>query len=196
MSRSDISPNLIHFTRGETLDGAFRRLQKIISDRKLIGSDNMIMGGHRCVCFSEAPLETLPNGLVNDDYYSKYSPFGITVSKKWLFEQGGRPVIYQPVSEYKVTSESQRWRHVTYELREGRTSSDFTWEREWRINCDELPFDQTAAAIVVRNLDWADRLVREHDDDQEYLVRQYSLILADIAELYRESFGWSVLPLG
>lgn len=196
MSRPDISPNLIHFTSGVTDSNAFKRLQKIIRDRKLIGSDNKIKGQYRCVCFTEAPLASLSSGLVNEGHYSKYKMFGILVSKKWLFEQGGRPVIYQPASEYKDLQETHRWRHMTFELGDMGSITDFTWEREWRIQCDKLPFDNATAKIVVRDASWAARLMNEHDDDQEYTVRQYSVIMGEIAEFYRESFGWTVVPLG
>jgi hypothetical protein len=195
MSRQDISEHLIHFTRGITDAKAFKVLQKIIRDKRLIGSDNLIKGKHRCVCFSEAPLASLSGGLINEDYYSKYSPFGIMVSKKWLFERGGRPVIYQPVSQYKQLPESHRWRHMTFELRSKYGISDFTWEREWRIQCNELPFDHTTATIVVRDATWAARLVKEHDDDQEYTVRMYTEVIGDLAQFYRESFKWKVVTL-
>jgi hypothetical protein len=95
MSRLDISPYLIHFTSGESYEDAFTRLRKIIADRELIAGSRYIKGNYRCVCFSEAPLTSLTSGLVNEDYYSRYSPFGIMVSKQWLFAQGGRPVVYQ-----------------------------------------------------------------------------------------------------
>src|SRR5207244_8179261 len=98
-------------------------------------------GKYRCVSFSETPLASLSDGLVNEEYYSKYSTFGIMVSKKWLFSHGGRPVIYQPLSEYQALPESHRWRLMTFELRDRYSFSDFTWEREWRIKCDELTFD-------------------------------------------------------
>jgi hypothetical protein len=195
MNRQDISKHLIHFTKDKNDECAFRRLQKIIRDKKLIGGSNMIMGNHRCVCFSEAPLPSLADGLVNNDHYSKYSSFGIMVSKQWLFKQGGRPVIYQPVAEYKLLSESHRWRHVTFELRETHSFSDFTWEREWRLRCDDLSFDCTTATIVVPDAKWVARIVKEHDDAQDYTVQMYSIVLGDVAENYRESFKWTVTPL-
>jgi hypothetical protein len=195
MIRPDISKYLIHFTRDTTDENAFKRLQKIIRDKKLIGSSNKIKGDHRCVCFSEAPLSSLQDGLVNENLYSKYSPFGIMVSKKLLFERGGRPVIYQPAPEYNELPHSYQWRHVTFELRNGLPFSDFTWEREWRIKCDELPFDCSNAKIVVRDSNWAARLKRDHEDNQEYNVQMYSLIMGDIAELYREPIGWTITQL-
>jgi hypothetical protein len=60
-------------------------------------------------------LTSLTGGLINEDYYSRYSPFGIMVSKQWLFAQGGRPVIYQSAEEYQLLTENHRWRHVLYE---------------------------------------------------------------------------------
>jgi hypothetical protein len=196
MSRPDICPYLIHFTSGDNHEDAFKRLQKIISERRLIASSRCIKGSYPCVCFSEAPLATLPGGLVNEDYYSRYSPFGIMVSKQWLFSLGGWPVIYESAQEYHDLSESHRWRHVLYELRENFAYSDFTWEREWRIKCDHLAFDETSAKIVVFDRAWAQRLIAEHHREQDYVVAQYGLIFDDtIAEAHREKCRWTILPL-
>ena len=196
MSRVDISPFLIHFTSGENYEDAFKRLQKIIDERRLIAGTRYIKGNYACVCFSEAPVVTLPDGLVNEEYYSRYSPFGIMVSKQWLFTQGGRPVIYESDREYNDLSESHRWRHVLYELRGNFSYSDFTWEREWRIKCDHLEFDERSAKIVVPDRAWAERLIAEHHREQDYVVAQYALVFDDtIAEAYREIFRWTILPL-
>lgn len=105
MNRTDISPYLIHFTKDTSTDLAFQRLQKILEDGFLIGGSEFIKGKYKCVCFSETPETQIEKGLVNPRNYSRYSPFGILVSKKWLFSQGGRPVIYQPEEEYEYLSE-------------------------------------------------------------------------------------------
>jgi len=192
MSRKDISDYVIHFTKGDTPEDAFRRLQKIISDGFLLGSDGMIKGGYDCVCFSEAPIESLPNGLINPDYYSHYSPFGIMFSKQFIFERGGRPAIYQPDNEFISLSESHRWRHVRYEPPE----IDFSWEREWRVKCESLQFDEESATIVVKNVAWIDRLKMEHESEQDFRVIEYSLIFdTELAEMYRTPFQWKVAPL-
>jgi hypothetical protein len=171
-------------------------LRKIIADGGLVAGSQYIKGNYRCVCFSEAPLTSLTGGLVNEDYYSRYSPFGIMVSKHWLFGQGGRPVIYQSADEYHLLPENHRWRHVLYELRDCKQRIDFTWEREWRIKCDYLAFDQSSAQVVVLDQLWAHRLISEHDREQDYRVMQYRLIFDDfIAEAYRNSFQWTVLTL-
>ena len=112
MIRSDLSPSLIHFTKGETSAEAFGRLRKILTERRLLGGNGHIKGGYKCVCFSEAPLAVL-----TEKFYQRYSSFGIMVSKEWLFARGGRPVIYQTEQKFGDLPESHRWRHVLYELR-------------------------------------------------------------------------------
>jgi hypothetical protein len=192
MARSDISRWLIHFTKGTSIEGAFLRLRKIISESTLLASGNLIRGGYPCICFSEAPLPSLVQGLVNPAHYSKYSPFGVMVSKQWLFERGGRPVIYQPDDEYAALPESHKWRHVRYEP----PTIDFSWEREWRIHCESLSFDCHVAAIVVQDDCWAKRLIEEHEWEQQLFIEQYRLVLdEDTARLYYEPFQWRVLPL-
>lgn len=119
------------------------------------------------------------------------------VSKRWLFTQGGRPVIYQTNVEYDQLPESHRWRHMLYDIREGFSYSDFSWEREWRIRVDELAFDHTVAKIIIPNEEWSRRLIADHDSQEDYFTRQYSVVLGEIlADMYRRPFGWEVLALG
>lgn len=59
------------------------------------------------------------------------------VPKQWLYVQGGRPVIYQSDKEFYDLPEAIRWRHVRYEPASS-PPIDFTWEREWRIQCRYL----------------------------------------------------------
>ena len=194
MSRQDLSKNLIHFTRDESIELAFRRLQKIINDGCLIATNNFIKGGYNCLCFSEAPLECLESGLINPDYYSKYSPFGIMLSKKFVFEQGGRSVIYQSDEEFYQLPEEFRWRHVRYKPN-NTPPIDFTWEREWRVPHD-IQFNENVAAIIVKNEEWARRLSSEHETEQEFKILQYSMMLDETtAQLYYEPFMWSILTL-
>lgn len=160
MARKDISDKLIHFTKGDTLESAFTTLRKIINECCLIGGTRFVKGGYKCVCFSEAPLALLEHGLLNSSAYSRYSPFGVTFEKRWIFEQGGRPVIYQPDSEYDGLPESHKWRHVRYEPCT-EESTDFTWEREWRMHAEVVRFTPLVAAIVVPDRDWAECLITD-----------------------------------
>lgn len=101
-------------------------------------------------------------------------------------------MIYQPDVEFDLLPESIRWRHVRYEP----DTIDFTWEREWRIKCDYLDFTPEVACIVVPSKEWADWLVAEHDAEQDFLVLQYSQVLDEqLAEQYREEFGWRISVL-
>lgn len=194
MSRQDLSQNLIHFTRDKSIELSFQRLQKIMNDGFLIATSNFIKGGYSCVCFSQAPLECLESGLVNPNYYSRYSPFGIMLPKKFIFEQGGRPVIYQPDDEFYQLPEGLRWRHVRYEPNDN-PPVDFSWEREWRIP-HNINFDENIATIIVQDSSWADKLISGHETEQNFKVLQYSMILDETtAQLYYEPFMWNVITL-
>ena len=137
-SRFDISDCLIHFTKGESQEDAFARLRAIIDERRLIAGNYMVRGGYRCVSFTEAPIEAFVDPFVRRFPFTRYSQFGLMFHKPWVYDRGGRPVIYQPESDFDVLPEEFRWRHVRYEPT-AEQIIDFTWEREWRIPCD-LPF--------------------------------------------------------
>jgi hypothetical protein len=193
--RRDISDKLVHFTSGESEEEAFQRLRNIMEERRILGTSEKIRGGYKCVCFTEAPLTILPGGLVNPDAYSRYRPFGIMVEKRWLFEKGGRPVIYQTDEDFNILPEEIRWRHVRYEPNRD-PPIDFTWEREWRIKCEFLTIAPSYAGIVVLDEHWAQRMIDEHETEQDFVVLQYSLILdEDLAQQYREEFPWRISPL-
>jgi hypothetical protein len=195
-NRRDISDKLVHFTKGENEEEVFQRLRNIVKERRILGTSEKIKGGYQCVCFSEAPLMSLQDGLVNPDAYSRYSPFGIIFEKRWIFAQRGRPVIYQTDGEFSQLPEELRWRHVRYEPNRDEPI-DFTWEREWRIKCGALTFDPSSAGIVVPDEDWAQRMISEHETEQNFKVFQYSEMLDDemLAEQYREPFPWRISRL-
>ena len=191
-SRRDISDKLIHFTKGENYEEAFRRLQSILKEGRILGTNAKIKGCYHCVCFTEAPLTSLPGGLVNPTMYTRYTPFGVQIEKRWIFEHGGRPVIYQTDEEFDQLPEHLRWRHARYEPNREQPI-DFTWEREWRIQCTSLGIDPSYAELVVPGEDWAQRMIDEHDVEQEFQVQEYSMMLDEsLAELYREDFPWTV----
>jgi hypothetical protein len=158
--RDDLSNKLIHLTRGNSFDDAAATFTKIVTEKRLLGGTGCIKGRFTCVCFSEAPLSKLTTILANPMAHGmRYKPFGVMLDKTWLFEQGGRPVIYQPDSECELLIPEQRWRHVRYEPQNG---IDFTWEREWRIHADELALDPMVTTFVIPNRDWERRFHDEH----------------------------------
>lgn len=79
MPRADLSDQVIHFTQGPTAEAAYQRLGEILVDGRLRGSDRLILNHYRCVCFTEAPLVALTDGLVN----GRYAPFGLRRRGSW-----------------------------------------------------------------------------------------------------------------
>lgn len=197
MERPDITDDLVHFIRSKTVLDALAVLQTILGEGLLRGGDRAIRGGHRCVCFSEAPIEYLGDAVTRSDATPRYQPFGIIVEKRWLFAEGGRPVIYQPDGDYVRLPEDLRWRHVRYEpLREPPV--DFTWEREWRIQIDELPIDPHCARVVVPRQGVAEELVAEHEYEEFWGAQwrvQVEGMEEQIADMLREDFPWEIVVI-
>jgi hypothetical protein len=194
-TRTDISQYLIHFTKGRDIEEAYKKLVSIINDNIIYGSNKLIKGGYKCVCFSETPIRYIPSGLTLNKHSAKYSTFGIMVDKDLLFKLGGRQVIYQSEEEYVLLSEEQRWRHVTYNPNR-KPPIDFTWEREWRIRATELHINPTDFRIIMPNADWVERLFGEYEADQDWSIQQYKIILEDeIAEQYRVEFPYNIVTL-
>jgi len=160
MLRGDLSNCLVHLTRGENDATAAGAFLSIIRSKELRGSSRDIRGGYNCVCFSEAPISVLAQVLALPAAHGiRYAPFGVMVRKDWLFAQGGRPVIYQPESEYELLHEEQRFRHVRYDP---TGAKDYSWEREWRVRADSLPLDPREVTFVVPTRKWEERFLEEY----------------------------------
>jgi hypothetical protein len=150
--RRDQGNLLFHFTRRTEGKSAADVIEDILRQGCLKGSSGLIKGRYNCVCFTEAPITELAPIFSLSKLASfqqgtfRYEPFGIAVSKEWLFEQGGRPVIYQSDSEFHTLPDELKYRHVRYEPTKGL---DFTWEREWRIRTDELKLDPKETLVIV-----------------------------------------------
>lgn len=177
--RRDVGDLLFHFTRsvepnnvslsfseGHTLymDGsASSVLRKILHQEKLVGSSRWTYG-EDAVCFTEAPIQEFNSVFSLVSIAStvaerpRYEPYGIAVTKKWLFEQGGRPVIYDDTNSFLQYPETLRYRFVPYDPTNG---TDFTWEREWRIRTKELKLDPKHTLVVVPTSEEAFQIVYE-----------------------------------
>ena len=194
-SRFDISDKLIHFTKGEPPEEAFDKLLTIIAERRLVGSSHMVCGRYRCVSFTEAPIEAVVDGFARGFPFTRYSPFGLMFDKSWVFDRGGRPVIYGPDSDFGILSEELDWRHVRYEPT-AEPPIDWSWEREWRMCCAELPFSPKEAVVIVPNLDWAYALRHAHDAEQDTGVEMCATACErEMAEQLREPFRWHIRTL-
>ena len=114
MNRDDLSSKLIHLTKG-TWDNAADVFVKILKEKRLLGSARDIRDQSKCICFSEAPIAKLSYILAERSALEfRYAPFGIMVDKTWLFEKGGRPVIYQPDDEYEMMDINHKFLHKKY----------------------------------------------------------------------------------
>jgi hypothetical protein len=189
MMRIDLSEQLVHLTRGSLRDAeaAFR---SIMSERKLRGSDRGIRGGHKVVCFSEAPVDVLAKLFASTGHSFRYRPFGVMVPKRWVFDLGGRPVIYQPESEFTLLPPELQYRHVRFD--KPGDAKDFTFEREWRYCGEPLFLEPKVCTLLVPLREWDYRIREEHDarDMQRATVAGFSPFTR------MTNFPWHILALG
>ena len=157
MIRDDLSDRLVHLTRGDSHKEAGAVLTKILKESRLLGGDGYIKGRYKCVCFSEAPIAKLGMILATEGEAGHYAPYGIMVSKQWLYDRRGRPVIYQPHKDYELLPEELRYRHVRFDP----PGVDLTSEREWRIKIGELKLEPKETTVVVPDREWVDRMKDE-----------------------------------
>lgn len=194
-ARTDISDSLIHFTRGSNWDEALAKLIEIAKSGVILGGSGYIKGGYRCVCLTEAPLPAVAGELLNDGSFTRYSPFGIVLPKEHVFDHGGRPVIYQTDGEFEQLPEAARWRHVRYDPT-AEPPVDFTWEREWRVQCDALAISPAEAVIVLPNPEWLNRFQTAWHADEEIQLESYATILDHLVlEQMKQPFPWRVVCL-
>ncbi len=192
MIRDDLSDKLIHLVRGETVDEAFHKFVSILKEGALRGGDGYIKGSYKCVCFTETPLAKLGHVFASPDLEKmRYRPFGIMVDKNYAFDQGARPVIYQPDSDFVKLDEEIRYRHVRFEPTNPAYPIDLTWEREWRIKTDALHLPQDTTTVVVPNRVFRDALVEHHSEDLRHTVSS----LGDSAALAIEPYPWNIVVL-
>jgi hypothetical protein len=112
MIRGDISSRLIHLTRGNGEKTVEQVFASIVNESKLRGSARDIRGGYSCVCFTEAPLTSLAQVMAANSTTMRYQPFGVMVSKDWLYAKGGRPVIYGEPDEFDALPHGMKFRYV------------------------------------------------------------------------------------
>jgi hypothetical protein len=147
--RADFSQALVHLTRERREYSsrdfptprlvrevpAFEVLKEILASGTIRGSGNegYVKGNRSAVCFSEIPLSAMHQyAEPPTKERARYRFYGIALSKRAVFEAGGRPVIYLPDTEAEWIPADEKWRHVRFEY--GQV--DFTHEREWRVPGD------------------------------------------------------------
>ena len=192
--RRDISSQLVHLTKSTEEFQAIDVLDKIITENKIIGGTGFIKSHEQCICFSETPLTEIANLLKVNEVTSqsglrpRYEAYGVVVPKKWVWDQGARPVIYQPDLEYDILPEKLKYRHVRYEL---KSDIDFTWEREWRLKVNELILLPENTIFIVPTIEEVIYLKREYFSHMAMAVSS----LGEDALPYIEDFPWRIIPL-
>lgn len=133
LRRPDFSHGLVHLTKERGATKAFDVLKEILVSGELKGSGHSgyVKGNRKAVCLSEIPLSSVHHfaGKPEVEEDVRYRFYGLAISKKAVFEAGGRPVIYLPDSEADWLPDDQKWRHVRFE----HPDVDWTFEREWRV---------------------------------------------------------------
>ena len=145
---------LVHLTKGNEDLNSFQVLMKILKEQKLIGSTNQIVNGvprgficgnDPVVCFQDVPLFSLSENILleqqmhseNPSSQIRYAAFGLRFDKRYIFENGGRPVIYEKTEvAKKFLPQNEYWRIVKLDLDNSDNIIDWTHEREWRIKGD------------------------------------------------------------
>ena len=178
--RRDIGSLCFHFTRSAPPDSdaeqyfrhigtvapgtpALAVLTKILRESALKGSTRWCSSSP-IVCFTDTPITefaklfSLPSISVHPDQIVRYEPYGIAVSKRWLYDQGGRPVIYDEPRNASLYDGTLRFRQVDYDPANG---VDYSWEREWRIATTELSLDPHETLVVVPTAEEAFQLMHD-----------------------------------
>ncbi len=171
MKRIDNTAYLYHwvkadpFTRNqiEDYESAYQTFMQILSDTVIKHGEIYKTNGHPCICFTESP-----EYFMHSDK-SKYQPFGFKFLKRYVFELGGRAVIYAPDYEKNLIHEDSMWRYMRHDPLAYSDKTpygvDFTWEREWRLPDASLEVTN-CMSIIVPNDDYAQRF---HNDTEQLL---------------------------
>lgn len=162
--RSDLTAYVAHFTRpvgdGDRTKSAIDVLLDILEQRRLVGSTSesgFINGSTPAVCFQDAPIYALAQNIYIEQKLQKqlgldrprYVSTGLLFEKPYVFQNGGRPVIYEdPRIAKQFLPRDEWWRIVRYDLSDENAFVDWTHEREWRIPND-FHFTREKVTVLV-----------------------------------------------
>lgn len=168
ITRSDMTGYLTHLTKAQVGLSPLESLIKIITEKRLLGSGSKgyISGSDKVVCFQDMPIYNVAQnafyefwGEVNEGEWrtkqgiEKYSPYGVTFPKKYVWSRGGRPVIYDKSDDAKIyMPKSEYWRIVDLNLdKENDHIVDWMYEREWRVKSTEFEFELSSIYVLLWN---------------------------------------------
>lgn len=166
--RADISSRVVHLTKPNQDENltALEVLMKILTEQTIQGSGNKLVSGVQrgficgnapVVCFQDVPLFSLSENIMheqdmcsnNTNLPIRYRPFGLRFDKRYVFRNGGRPVLYENTDTAKsFLPQNEYWRIVKLDLNDDENIIDWTHEREWRIKGD-FKFELAEAEILL-----------------------------------------------
>ena len=163
-ARSDLSSQLVHLTRSSEIDGKrvspVNVLIQILLEGRISGStteSGFICGDIPASCFQDVPVYSLSQNIRSEEQYRqevegakvRYVGVGLMFPKPYVFEMGGRPVIYEDTEKAKaMLPEDEWWRIVKFNLSDNENIVDWTHEREWRVP-GGFDFDLDQATVLL-----------------------------------------------
>lgn len=196
--RADLTLFLTHLTRAKSyLDDNWQGVQKtaldvlmeILESGSILGSDAFVVGDTKAACFQDTPIYSLGQMFYqekqfreeaahkagkeplppeqNTDY--RYTLYGISFTREYIWKKGGRPVFYEKSEEAKnMLAKDQWWRIVDLDWSHPTDGLvDWTHEREWRVPGSCFSFDLGEAMVILPN--WsAVRKFREHEKEEQH----------------------------
>lgn len=172
--RSDMSSQLVHLTRSTVLNGRqvgpVDVLTKILLERRIAASNTQtgfIVGDVPATCFQDAPVYAVAQNIYAEQQYRevvaeakvRYVGVGLMFNKAYVYQRGGRPVVYEDTERAKeLLPEDEWWRIVRFNLSDEENIIDWTHEREWRVP-GGFDFDLDEATVLVPSKFGFDRFV-------------------------------------
>lgn len=192
ISRTDLCSQVTHLTKAAEIGGdhlsAMDVLIKILHDRRIIGSttsSGFIVGNKPAVCFQDAPLYSICQNIEfemkrckeSGEKAKKYEAYGLMFPKQYVYNKGGRPVIYEKTEHAKkMLPNSEWWRIVDYDLSNDKNITDWSHEREWRVPGD-FDFDIEEAIFLVKSTGkFKEFMNKVYEGDREIVNRVKSVV--------------------
>ncbi len=159
-SRAQYCESLLEAHTGASHTG-FDTLIRILRERRIRASRNLIRGGEFVICFTECAPDELQNliqwrpGLVRWNF----EPYALAFSRESLLKLGARPTIYGIEEAFDDLSEDLKY---LFQIQRpfGKV---WTSEKEWRIKGD----------LCLANLDDENIVVIVSDEHEAKIVRDY-----------------------
>lgn len=175
--RPDLTPYLIHLTKGDPESGitARDRLLQILRDGIIRGSDpdtGHIKGAHPAVCLMDVPFMALKYVLSDANVKrGRYEPYGLVISKTWAYGSGARPALYLSRDETRdLIPQDEHWRVVHFDGSDPEDWQGWLHEREWRLKGDlKLPSPHGFTGVLVKSPSEC-RAIHEASEDDEFPI--------------------------